>query len=603
MILIFISSGLFLGWSLGANDAANVFGSAVGSKMVKFKTVALLASIFVIIGATFQGHGASTTLSKLGHITALAGAFTVSMAAALSIFSITRLKLPVSTSQAIVGAIIGWNLYTGHPTDLGTVIKIASGWIASPILGALLAMLLYFFMKKLIIKSKVHLILLDSYLRISLITLAALGAYSLGANNIANVMGVFTNCYLPSNTLDFGIFSLNNIQQLFLVGGISIAAGILTRSKQMVEAIGSNLFRLSSEAALVVVLAETLVLFIFSSHSLNVLLERIGIPPIPLVPVSSTQVMIGCILGVAIYKGGKGIKFQYLGQIALGWLICPLISGIICFISLFFVNNVFMQDVGGDNFTVNQIVTIQAPSSKVDPAKVGTAYEYKTTTPYQVRKTIDISRPFILIITTLIILLLIYVIYERQQFKIRRRNELRRKLEQVHNSNRAVMKAELRTTQFEKEREQKEKEFKSKYILNFGFAFLHNIDFLDNIRKGLESLKKKQSTEEQLQSIDHLLESFNSNSFLENNRREFLSKLDDLNSGFYTKLDEEVPNLTEGEKRLLSLIMLQIGNREIAKLLKKSPAVINIFQTRLRRKMRIPSEMEISEYLHHLIGH
>lgn len=37
MIFFFLSSGLFLGWSLGANDAANVFESAVGTRMVKFK--------------------------------------------------------------------------------------------------------------------------------------------------------------------------------------------------------------------------------------------------------------------------------------------------------------------------------------------------------------------------------------------------------------------------------------------------------------------------------------------------------------------------------------------------------------------------------------
>ena len=52
---IFLSSGLFLGWSLGANDGSNVFGTAVGTRMVKFRTAAVISSVFVIIGAVFAG--------------------------------------------------------------------------------------------------------------------------------------------------------------------------------------------------------------------------------------------------------------------------------------------------------------------------------------------------------------------------------------------------------------------------------------------------------------------------------------------------------------------------------------------------------------------
>ena len=66
--LLFLSSGLFLGWSLGANDAANVWGTAVGTKMVKFKSAAIICSIFVILGAVISGSGASHTLGKLGAV-------------------------------------------------------------------------------------------------------------------------------------------------------------------------------------------------------------------------------------------------------------------------------------------------------------------------------------------------------------------------------------------------------------------------------------------------------------------------------------------------------------------------------------------------------
>ena len=59
LILIFLSSALFLGWSLGANDAANVFGTAVGSRMVSFTKAAFICGIFVILGAVVSGAGAA----------------------------------------------------------------------------------------------------------------------------------------------------------------------------------------------------------------------------------------------------------------------------------------------------------------------------------------------------------------------------------------------------------------------------------------------------------------------------------------------------------------------------------------------------------------
>ena len=121
MFLVFLLSGLFLGWSLGANDAANVYGTAVGTRMIRFRTAAILCSAFVILGAVIGGAGASHTLGQLGSVDAPPGAFTVALAAALSVTWMTRLGIPVSTSQAVVGAIIGWNLFSGSPTDLTTL--------------------------------------------------------------------------------------------------------------------------------------------------------------------------------------------------------------------------------------------------------------------------------------------------------------------------------------------------------------------------------------------------------------------------------------------------------------------------------------------------
>lgn len=345
MILFFLTSGLFLGWSLGANDASNIFGSAVSSKMVTFRKAALIASIFVILGAVIQGAGASGTLGKLGSVNAIGGSFTVALAAAITVYMMTKFALPVSTTQAIVGAIIGWNFFTGNSTDSKILTQIIGTWVTGPIIGAVFAILLYIALKKFKRSTQVHLIKFESFIKTGLIIVGAFGAYSLGANNIANVMGVFLPAF-NLNDINLGIFSLNSSQQLFLLGGIAIAIGIITYSKRVMETVGGSIIELSSEAALVVVLAQALVLFIFSSSSLSGLFIKIGLPPIPMVPVSSSQVIVGCVLGIGLYKGARNINFKILGEIAIGWLATPVAAGILAFFSLFFMKNIFSIDVG-----------------------------------------------------------------------------------------------------------------------------------------------------------------------------------------------------------------------------------------------------------------
>ena len=345
MILFFLTSGLFLGWSLGANDASNVFGSAVGSKMVTFRKAAIIASIAVILGAVIQGAGASQTLGKLGAVNAIGGSFTVALAAAITIYMMTKFALPVSTTQAIVGAIIGWNFFTGNSTDSKTLSQIVATWISGPVIGAVFSILLYIILKKIKKSSGIHLIRFESFIKTGLVVVGAFGAYSLGANNIANVMGVFIPAF-NLHDLDLGIFTLNSSQQLFLLGGLAIAVGIITYSKKVMETIGGNIVELSSEAALVVVLAQSLVLFIFSSTGLSSLFIKIGLPPIPMVPVSSSQVIVGCVLGIGLYKGARNINFKILGEIAIGWLATPIASGLLAYLSLFFMKNIFGINVG-----------------------------------------------------------------------------------------------------------------------------------------------------------------------------------------------------------------------------------------------------------------
>ena len=296
MILPLLSA-IFLGWSLGANDAANLFGSAVSSRMLSFWKAAFLASIFVIIGAVLQGRAGIATLQSLTPLN-LELAILTSISAAITVTLMTLLRLPVSTSQAVVGAIVGAGLLQGQLFMTG-LFTVGICWVGTPFGGALFSMILYPLLGALYNRSPYSLFRMDQVLRMALITAGCYCSYALGANNVANVTAV----YVAAGQL--------NALTATLVGGASIALGILTFSQGVMRTVGSGLVSLDPFSALVVLLSQALTVQVYT---------WIG------VPVSTSQAVIGAVLGIGIIKGMKTIRVDTLFSVLLGWFVCPLVS-------------------------------------------------------------------------------------------------------------------------------------------------------------------------------------------------------------------------------------------------------------------------------------
>lgn len=343
--LFFLSSGLFLGWSLGANDASNIFGTAVGTKMLRFGTAAVIASVFLILGAVISGQNTAETLNTLGEVNTLPAAFTVSLSSALAVLLMLKSGISVSISQAIVGGIIGWNIYNHKPTDTDTLASICASWIFCPIISGALAVLLYLCVKSLLHHTKIHILWQDMAVRTGMVLTTALGGYALGANNMANVVGVFIDSNVFEPLQLSRLYTLNSTQVLFLLGALAASIGVFTYSQRAIKTVGKNVLSFSPMVAWIVILSESLVLILFSSETLENFLLSLNLPPLPAVPVSSTQAVIGAIVGIGLVKGGKGIKWSLVIRVVSGWVATPVIAFMLCFISLFFMENVFRQVV------------------------------------------------------------------------------------------------------------------------------------------------------------------------------------------------------------------------------------------------------------------
>ncbi len=305
-MMLSLLGGIFLGWSLGANDASNVFGSAVAARMVKFRTAAILASVFVLLGALLEGQAGIETLKGLTPLN-LEQAVVTSVAAAITVTIMTFLSLPVSTSQAVVGAILGIALLNQN-INIPGLGKIVACWIGTPVGGMIISIMIYRVMAFFYNKLNINLFQADNLLRLSLIGAGSYGAYALGANNVANVTAVFVGAG------ELTLFSA------VLLGGLSIDLGILTFSRRVMETVGRRLVRLDPFSALVVLLAEAITVHIYTILG---------------VPVSTSQAVIGAVLGVGIVKGISTVERRTLINILIGWFFTPTIAAVIA-LSIYF---------------------------------------------------------------------------------------------------------------------------------------------------------------------------------------------------------------------------------------------------------------------------
>jgi predicted phosphate transport protein (TIGR00153 family) len=161
----------YMAWNIGANDVANAMGTSVGSRALTLKQAVIIAAIFEFCGAFFAGDAVTDTVRKgileVDFLTVtpeisqdIAFGFIAAMMAAATWLTIaTRFGLPVSTTHSIIGGIIGVGLVleVDHNTSYinwEVVQKVVMSWVASPLMGGLVAFFSYWIIKKTILDAQ-----------------------------------------------------------------------------------------------------------------------------------------------------------------------------------------------------------------------------------------------------------------------------------------------------------------------------------------------------------------------------------------------------------------------------------------------------------------
>lgn len=347
MIYLLLFAGVFMGWSLGTNDAANAFGTAVSTGVIKYRTAIIIIAVMVIAGAFLMGEGNIGKVNDLAVINdvsaseakvaeaeaadAAAGnnaamkelrlksalkAFIVFTCAGATVFLMSYLGFPVSANQSITGAIVGWGLFHANYSDpivrgpaLSKLGQFASTWLLNPLGAGIISFVLVWFVTKYleekITKSKYY----KKIIVIGYLCAGAFASFSIGMNSSANVTALYYDFTAKGANL------LTNAQLTATIGGIAIAVGVLTYSKRVMMTVGSSIADINELSGFVVIIAMALTIVIMGTW--------MGIP------VSTSQAVVGAVVGAGLVKGAKHVHFGVFKNIAIAWVSSPTAAGLL----------------------------------------------------------------------------------------------------------------------------------------------------------------------------------------------------------------------------------------------------------------------------------
>ena len=172
VLILSLAVCAYMAWNIGANDVANAMGTSVGSRALTLKQAVIVAAVFEFCGAFFAGDAVTDTVRKgilyIDDFDTISPAFAndlmyafiaAMMAAAVWLTIATRLGLPVSTTHSIIGGILGVGLVleVQHSTSLidwEVVSKVVMSWVASPLMGGLLAFFTFYIVRGTILEAE-----------------------------------------------------------------------------------------------------------------------------------------------------------------------------------------------------------------------------------------------------------------------------------------------------------------------------------------------------------------------------------------------------------------------------------------------------------------
>jgi len=310
---------VFFSLNMGASGIAPSFAPVYGGRLIKKSSAVLLFGLFVVLGAVTLGRGVTITLGKNllpKEVLSFDTALIILAAATCGLFLANILKIPQSTSQVTVGAIVGAGLYFKELNIKIICLKMLPMWVVLPLFSYILTWLVY----RMIYPPKhdnLHIyqriFANEKRLKLSALAASCYVAFAIGSNNVGNAVGPLFGAGILGINLGLILFS-----PVFGIGALVLGKGPLeTAGKEMVPL---GLF------------SSTLISFV--TATLLIVASVLGIPQ------SLVQLNICAIFAVSCLKNGHRhtLSRQLTRKTFFIWAVTPLVSLIISYMLLFLIN-------------------------------------------------------------------------------------------------------------------------------------------------------------------------------------------------------------------------------------------------------------------------
>jgi PiT family inorganic phosphate transporter len=310
ILVIFLVIAILIAFGIGGND--ETFAGIYGSRILNMKQILILATIFAITGALILGEAVSKTVGK-GIMVSLNDAIVITILVSTAIWLIlsSALGLPISTTHATIGAVIGLGIALKASLRWLKILELSIWWILSPVIGYIVTFFVFKIMQNYKIKH------LNSFQglertekRFSYIVLIiiCITAFSRAGNDCSNAVGIVV-----------GIGDIQ-IDLLLLITGLSLAGGLLVLGRGVIKSVG-KITELYPSTAFAAQIPTAAILFLGTA---------LGIP------LSGSHMLVASFVGLS--KASHTPAKKGLWKVVLVWFLTFPVAGLLAIVLYFPIN-------------------------------------------------------------------------------------------------------------------------------------------------------------------------------------------------------------------------------------------------------------------------